>query len=520
MPSRHHRLLLVALALASTACRDAVLPSAVPLPNAAVAISGAAVVVTSAADPGDGSCDEAECTLREAIAAVDPGGTITFAVGGTITLAAGQLHVTKPMTITGPGAGDLAVSGAAATRVLLLQDAGEVHVTDLTLAHGLVDGPGGCVQSEHTTLTLARVVVHGCFSNGAGGAIGNSGNGLGFGHLRVEHSTVRDSRAANGGGGIYNNHNATLDVVASTISNNEGREGGGVGSTGYVTIATSTVSGNRARFHGGGVYAADRDVDGMAVLFSTIVGNTSDADANGDGDGGGIFNSQGSFTLTGTIVANNVDRGGQAPDCGAFLPKVATGGFNLVEDPTGCAAYGATAAVLGQDPMLGALADNGGPTLTHAPLDGSPVIDAGGATCPAVDQRGVARPVGSACDIGAVEYPRLTVSIDVRPGSGTNPVNLRLGGTLPVAILSSATFDATTVDVSTVTIGGVGVATRSNGSYQSSVADVNGDGRLDLVVHFSVSALALQPGTTSVTLLAELADGTLVQGTDAVLIVP
>jgi hypothetical protein len=108
-------------------------------------------------------------------------------------------------------------------------------------------------------------------------------------------------------------------------------------------------------------------------------------------------------------LAGNVDLGGEAPDCGG-VPLDAHG-YNLVQNVTGCnLGDDSTGNVTGVDPLLGPLADNGGPTLTHLPSAGSPVIDAGNpGDCPATDQRGVARPAdgdgdgAAVCDIGAVE---------------------------------------------------------------------------------------------------------------------
>lgn len=488
-------------------------------------ISGNAIAVNSLADPGAGGCTTAGdgdgCTLREAIAAVDGGGTITFDVTGTIELGGTELLITKPITIAGPGADQLVIDARGLSRVLLAAGPVPVNLSGMTLRNGNTGGPGGCIQNEGTTLSLTLVEVRGCTSWGAGGGIGHSG-GAGWGYLTLDRVTVRDSWAANGGGGIYVNHNAQMAMEESTVNNNEGREGGGIGATGYATIRNSTISGNRARFHGGGVYAADRGMPGVQVEFSTIALNTSDADANGDGDGGGIFNSNGTLLVRGTIIARNVDRTGQAPDCAATVPLGPGPFFNLIQDPTGCGAYLPTAVVVGVDPLLGPLADNGGPTLTHLPLAGSPAIDAAGAICPppAVDQRGAARPQGSACDIGAVEVGPTTVDIDVRPDSDLNPVNLRSTGALPVAILSSETFDAADVDIATIELEGVGVATRANGTYMATLEDVNGDGLLDLVVHFRISALGLDMATTSVTLTADLVGGGQIQGSDAVTIVP
>jgi hypothetical protein len=116
-----------------------------------------------------------------------------------------------------------------------------------------------------------------------------------------------------------------------------------------------------------------------------------------------------------TLIAGNhkasLTSMGQEDDCnGALL----SGGFNLIQDPTGCSISGSTAGdVTGQDPLLGPLRFHGGPTKTRALLPGSPALDAG--QTPAcldaasdtltTDQRGSARPYGTRCDIGAYEAP-------------------------------------------------------------------------------------------------------------------
>jgi len=170
------------------------------------------------------------------------------------------------------------------------------------------------------------------------------------------------------------------------------------------------------------------------------------------------------------------------------------------------------------DPQLGPLADNGGLTLTHLPPAGSPAVNAGGTFCPTTDQRDLPRPVG-ACDIGAVEVQPTRVAIDIRPGSADNPVSLKVAGLLPVAVLSTADFDAATIDVASVRLAGAPVAPRpktQGGGYMASLQDVNGDGRLDLVLQFEVRALRLTTSTTSLTLTGTTTDGTAIVGTDVV----
>lgn len=414
-----------------------------------VASPPVAVEVNSNADPGNGVCDAAECTLREALATVAAGGEITFAAGvsGAIALspAAGQLVVNQAVTISGPGADVLAVRGnrdaRQAARVLLVHAAGgDVVISDLTVAKGYVGGPGGCIQGEGTRLFLERVVVAECEAFGAGGGIGSTGTSDHVGFLSLVDVTVRDNWAADGGGGVFNNHSSTLHVSGSTISGNEGREGGGIGSTGAATIVNTTVSGNRGRSRGGGV---DQQNGTMTIAHATIVGNESDVDQiGGDGFGGGVFfyGDYGALLLHHTVVANNHNRSGAGPDCAASpgrLP-ITSAGYNLIGDLAGCVYVPAISDILGADPLLGPLASNGGLTRTHMPLPGSPVLDAGDpafAPPPAYDQRGLGFPrvQNGRIDIGAVEAYYFPFSGFFSPVANPPALNsVQAGQTVPV----------------------------------------------------------------------------------------
>jgi hypothetical protein len=202
---------------------------------------------------------------------------------------------------------------------------------------------------------------------------------------------------------ITTNPNGTVQLTDSTISGNTGDDGGGIEAEAILRVTNSTISGNTALVDGGGISSSAPA--GASTLFLTnvtIVGNTAQSF-----DTGGGIQVRGTADLLNTIIANNTDQGSSAPDCDGDVNSL---GNNLIEDVTGCNITGDTAGnITGTDPNLGALADNGGPTFTHAVSPGTPPYNAGrNAGCPATDQRGVARPQEGTCEIGAYEFQVVT----------------------------------------------------------------------------------------------------------------
>jgi hypothetical protein len=285
-----------------------------------------------------------------------------------------------------------------------------------------LDGPeawqGVVTVSFGATAVLERIVVQ----NGIGSGVVNEGD------LTLEESTIRDNTGFNGGG-IFNSGILSLD--GSTVSGNTASMSGGIYNSGLATLSHSTVSGNTTTFWQGGGFSNG----GLLLLInSTVSGNTSWAEGGGidnsgrldissstitentAGSSGGGIRAFGSVVMRNSILAGNSAYFG--PDC---VGTIDSKGYNLLGVDDDCTFYSALGDWVGQkaSPVyagLAPLADNGGPTATHALLPGSPAIDSGNpAGCTGIDgsllttdQRGLPRPVGPACDIGAFEAPFYT----------------------------------------------------------------------------------------------------------------
>jgi hypothetical protein len=340
------------------------------------------------------------------------------------------------------------------------------------------------------------------------------------GTLTLVQTTVGN----NIGGGLDNT--GALTVIDSTISENENTtgDGGGIYNVGSLTLTNSTVSSNAASVgSGGGIYN-----QGMVSLTNTtITGNAA------LGPGGGISIVTGSVQMMGSIVAGNVSSHWELPlkpDCftNPGLGTFKSLGYNVIGNSSGCTFTPATGDLVNVDPVLSSLAYNGGLTQTHALLPGSPAIDAvpdGHCTDAAgvpltTDQRGVARPQGQACDIGAFELEVIqVVTIDIKPGSDPNSINCSSENVvIAVAVLTTEDLDATTVDHTTVAFEGASETDvdKKTGEPRRHEEDVDGDGDIDLVFHFRLGDTDLTCTSTEGALTGETFDGLAIEGTDAI----
>lgn len=319
---------------------------------------------------------------------------INQAFGGeTVQIAAGtypeNLTIAKDLTLQGADAATTIVDGNQAGRVIEMSF---VPAYDVTLRNlSLRNGKGGILASSGVLL------VENCriYDNDASGEWYDDGGGLYlWGATTIRNSSVY-SNTGQYGGGIY--ATAPLTVTGSAIYANVAEISGGGISAGInstdVIVQNSTISGNQAASNGGGILI---DGAGTHLLLQhvSIVDNQVSAANNTAGISAGTAN----VTLQNSLIANNVG----TQQCNANTATFVSHGNNLASDNScGLDQPGDLAST---NPLLGPLQDNGGPTFTHALLQGSPAVDAANNThCPATDQRGEPRPHGVTCDIGAYE---------------------------------------------------------------------------------------------------------------------
>jgi hypothetical protein len=523
----------------------------------------ATITVTNTNDSGPGS-------LRQALAVAHDGDRITFAVSGAIALTSGGLGVTKNVTISGPGANQLAVDGNQGDLVFEVAPQRNVSISGLSIRNarfGISNNQGtvsvsNCVLSGHSfaglyndagqdpgagaSMTVANSIIsnnsgtgafnlvpfpngngcacmtirHSFVGNNAAGGISNAGSAFnGQASLTVINSNVSYNGGAgismdategiadativstmvsgNSAGGVFSAAggligSAGVTIINSTISGNlSGDRGGGVLAGGFtsLSIMNSTISGNSAGTSGGGIYGSA--YFGASIVNSTISGNSA-------GTGGGIYNVNYSLHVANsTISGNSADSGGGIYNQGQFeisntiLNAGASGenivnnnglfnslGYNLSSDDGGGYLNG-PADQINTDPLLGPLQDNGGPTLTHALLPGSPAIDKGTSNGLHVDQRHFRRPIdvpdipnangGDGSDIGAFEFGSFPLRGDFNGDGFTDYLLFNVGNrATAIWYLRDNTYISA----------GYG-PTLATGWTVADVADFNGDGNPD-----------------------------------------
>ena len=463
----------------------------------------AAFLVSNTLDSGAGSFRQALIGANTSATAdtISFDTTGTFATPQTISLLTALPQISAaggPLTITGPGASNLTIRrdpGAAAFRVFD-SAAPALTITGVTVSGGndVISGGGGLSVSGTTPLvTLDSVVFAGNSTTESGGAIQFASAG----YLSLRNSTIAGNTAGDSGGGVYFFSGGSFFIENTTISGNaangvEAGAGGGAlyffGVTdpmaplpvdpGTLVVRSSTINNNTSASAGGGIalrfFSGEMHVQnstvvqntavtsggavvvngGSGALFienSTVFGNSASGTAAGTG-GGGLARinttTNSSINVTNSVVSSDTNTNG--PDIfrasGATTVNV---NFSAVGSATGFVLTGGNNVSFGSNLKLGALTNNGGPTLTMLPLFGSPLIEAGSkesmVTGFANDQRGPGfiRITDAEVDIGAVEQQSQSFVVTNNADSGTGSLRDAMTKALNNPASDTITFDPT-----------------------------------------------------------------------------
>ncbi len=455
------------------------------------------------------SVDGVTCTLTDAITAANTDaatGGCTSGTGAdvlaisatTIDLVASLPDIESDITVNGNG---VTISGDQTFRLMQI-NSGSLTLNDTILTQGGAPGnnPGGGLVCNDSQLTISNLAI----TNTRAGALifrrctgsldnsiidGNVGNDFSNNNsggisilssdVTIEDSTISNNVTNNGygddgGGGIFINNtdgNSTLTVNNSTIVNNFSTvAGGGIGhrnsnsgNSTTLNLNNVTLSSNSSDAGGGGMFLDNTVIAVGANL--TITANTTSGGGTGTFYGGGIFNNGADITLVQTIVSGNEADYGSGNEIESFSGTVTLDGTNVLGFSGDAGVSGATAGPSDIVPTQTlnelidiTLADNGGPTQTHAVPAGSVALDVAGlSSCiTATDQRGQPRPAdgdgnGSAeCDIGAFEADQVILDADLVVDISNNaPVPVQLGTQFQIALTASnnGPADATGVTV-------------------------------------------------------------------------
>ncbi|MDV3000845.1 MAG: hypothetical protein N5P05_002451 [Chroococcopsis gigantea SAG 12.99] len=470
-------------------------------PTVAVNIPGEGVTTSSVItlnvnttnDQNDGSSANG-LSLREAILIANQNTTNQYTIVLQSTFryrltivgsdsASGDLNIITASNITIKTSGSQsAIIDAVAVSNRVFANAGTLTLDNITVTRGNAYYGGGIYNTGNLTLINTSITEN---NSSYGGGIYNDA-----GTIKLINSTVKDNSAYDGGG-IYS-ENGTISLInASIINNVADDDGGGLylygSSISPYNIVNTTISGNTADGSGGGIYVYSGVINLTNV---TVANNIADFDPYYTDDGGGIYRDGGTVILSNTIIANNSDNSpvgyNKYPDvAGSFVSN----GNNLIGNSTGGSGFDSS-DILDVNPQLNSLKDNGGPTLTHALLSGSPAINAGNNSGMAedtfdldgdgnilepvpYDQTGSNRVSGGRVDIGAVELQTGTttsVKVAVTPSTVLENSIDRLvytftrTGDLTAALTVNFGVSGTATYNSDYTQGGAAAFTANNGS--------------------------------------------------------
>jgi CSLREA domain-containing protein len=414
------------------------------------AVAGAATIqVGTTADQLDAA---APCSLREAVQSIDQGSLVigcanlgpVFGTSDAITIPAGtyqltipstnedanvngDLDITKPVAISGAGAGPggTMIDATHIDRAIDVISSGTqntLQVSGVLIENGSTVSDGGAIRNSDmdSTTTVQTSTLVGNHADGVGGAIALPGGAAANTGLQVQFTEFSGNTAGDDGGAIFRgpNNGGTLAQIFESLfdHNTSGAAGGAVYQQGLIfeangAIYRNSTFDNNSATEGGGAIALGTAGATASLNFVTFGGNATSTAGHGGALFGDAQDPGQAFGMHGTVFGGNL-AGGVDSSCGVGVgsPVTFSDAHYNVESANSCHLITASPSnsLVNTNPLLAPLADNGGQTLTRGLYDTSPAIDRvpSGAECTAataVDQRGVGRPVGTACDAGAFE---------------------------------------------------------------------------------------------------------------------
>ena len=309
----------------------------------------------------------------------------------------------------------------------MVNDASSVTVNNCSFVTNRAAKYGGGMGNRNSSPVVANTVFEGNDAGEYGGGMFNMNSGP-----FLLNCTFSGNSSGGSGAGLYNYDGSSPVISRCTFSGNTAAENGGAVANVdgcNALVGNCTFSGNTAQtLRGGGMFNSDGwggSPSSPSVMNCTFSGNGAPATK----EGGSMYN----FGASSPVVTNSIFWGADGVEIGDDPAAAPVFSFCVIQG-----GYAGGSHILDEDPMLGPLADNGGPTLTHALPDGSSAIDSGTSVgAPAVDQRNVPRPQGGGVDIGAFEYEPVP---QPSGGGGCSAAPVPLGGLLlllPLAVLFS-----------------------------------------------------------------------------------
>ncbi len=429
-PIRSHRSLTVAALMLITAL---IVVALLSLQSPTFARAATARHVTKLADTNDGICN-ADCSLREAISAAASGDTITFDVTGTIVLSLGELTISTPLTIAGPGAAQLIINGHSATRIFNLN--ANTAISGVTIFNAnATGGPGGGILINSGAITLTHSTILSNTANGDGGGIY-----LSSGSLFITGSLLSANAAAafsGSGNGLYIKAAAASIVNSALLSNTSDggyNPGGAVyNDGGALTVSGSTFSGNNAYYSVGG--AIDNDSGALTIDNSTFITNTA-------ANGGAIFN-LGVMTVTNSSFISNT---------GTY--NTAAIGNDAAASLSGVTIRGNTAGTL-TNGWGGGIRNSGTLAISDSTINGNTAL-------------GQPASGGGIYNTGQLTLTNSTISDNTANGTGSQ------GGGIYSVMTSTVNLNFVTIAHNSAgTGGGGGLVANNSGGFSTGPATIN-----------------------------------------------